>query len=61
MKDRKRTRWLAVSLLGLTIGLVLMLGAGAASADPLWAVVRYDGSLAAGKNVESVTRGGPGS
>jgi hypothetical protein len=37
-----------------------MLWAGVASADPLWAVVRYDGSVAAGRNVVSVMRTGPG-
>jgi hypothetical protein len=37
-----------------------MFGAGAASADTLWAVVRYDGSVAAGRSVESVGRFGPG-
>jgi hypothetical protein len=37
-----------------------MLWAGAASADPLWAVVRYDGSVAAGRNVVSVVRTDPG-
>jgi hypothetical protein len=37
-----------------------MLWPGSASADPLWAVVRYDGSVAAGRNVLSVMRTGAG-
>jgi hypothetical protein len=59
MRSLTWIKGLAVPL--LTVGLMLILGVGPASADPLWAVVRYDGSLAAGKNVESVTRLGPGS
>ena len=56
MKSLKRSRGRVLSSLGLTLGLVLFVGAAMASADTLWAVVRYDGSVAAGKNVEFVAR-----
>jgi hypothetical protein len=61
MESLKRSRGRILSSVGLTLGLVLFVGAATASADTLWAVVRYDGSVAAGKNVEFVARNGAGS
>jgi hypothetical protein len=61
MESLKRSRGRVLSSLGLTLGLVLFVGVATAYADTLWAVVRYDGSVAAGKNVEFVTRNGAGS
>jgi len=61
MKRLKAIKGVVASLFGLTLGWVLFLGASPASADLRWAVVRYDGSVAAGKNVDFVQRNGPGS
>jgi hypothetical protein len=61
MESLQRIARMGVSVLGLALGLAFFPGPDPAAADILWAVVRYDASLAAGKNVESVTRTSPGS
>lgn len=60
MDHVKRVAKLAVTSLGLTLGAVLVLGAGPAAAEPRWAVVDADGTLVRGNNVVSTQTFGSG-